>query len=100
MLAKKFFKTKDEVEVTFSFVAGKSVQVALLGDFNDWQPQAMKFNAKEQCFKLKLRLPKNHEYQFRYRLDNTHWENDHVADAYVPNKYGSENSLVSTYAND
>lgn len=97
MLVKKFFKTKDEAEITFVYRADGVSEVALAGDFNDWQPQAMKLNKKEQCFKLKLRLPNNQQFGFRYFLDQQQWENDPQADAYRPNGLGSDNSVVSTF---
>jgi 1,4-alpha-glucan branching enzyme len=96
MLTKKFFKTKNETEVTFEFKRDNVSCVALVADFNDWQPVSMKFNRKKQAFRLKVRLPKNGSFHFRYLLDNSEWENDHNADQYLPNSYGSDNSVVLT----
>ena len=42
MITKKFLKTKDVCEVTFEYANENSAEVALVGDFNDWQPVAMK----------------------------------------------------------
>jgi len=36
------------------------------------------------------------EYAFRYRVDGERWENDPGADKYVPNPFGSDNSVVVT----
>jgi hypothetical protein len=33
-------------------------------------------------------------HRFRYLLDGERWENDHAADAYVPNPYRSDDSVV------
>jgi hypothetical protein len=33
-------------------------------------------------------------YQFRYLRDGVAWMNDRQADAYVPNPYGSDNSVI------
>ena len=41
-------------------------------------------------------LPKGNEYQFRYLVNGRDWHNDWHADKYVPNKYGSDNSVVVT----
>ncbi|OUS24716.1 1,4-alpha-glucan branching protein [Thalassotalea sp. 42_200_T64] len=95
MLTKKYFKTKDEAEVTFEFERNDVKSVSLYGDFNDWQAIEMKFIKKSQSFKTKVRLPKGGTYHFRYLLDNTEWENDHAADQYLPNAFGSENSVVT-----
>jgi hypothetical protein len=32
--------------------------------------------------------------RFRYLLDGERWENDWTADAYVPNSFGSDDSVV------
>ncbi|TYK66117.1 isoamylase early set domain-containing protein [Colwellia echini] len=96
MLTKKFFKTKDEAEVTFEFNRGDVTNAALVADFNDWQAVEMKYNKKTQTFKTKVRLPKGEAFHFRYLLNNSEWENDDKADQYLPNEFGSENSVVQT----
>jgi len=53
MLNKRFFKTKDEAEVTFEFSHPEAEQVCLLGEFTDWQPVPMKLNKKQGVFKFK-----------------------------------------------
>jgi len=97
MLTKKFFKTKDEVEVTFEFSREDVTSVALAGEFNNWQPVDMKFNKKDKVFRTKLRLPKGGEFQFKYLLNETEWENDYQADKYISNTAGTEDSVVLTY---
>jgi 1,4-alpha-glucan branching enzyme len=96
MLTKKFFKTKDEIEVTFEFNRSDVTSAELVADFNDWQAIEMKFNKKTQSFKTKVRLPKNGAFHFRYLLNKTEWENDYKADQYLPNEFGSENSVINT----
>ncbi|OLQ88522.1 isoamylase early set domain-containing protein [Vibrio panuliri] len=98
MINKRFFKTKDEVEVTFELPqdhADKSV--AIVADFLDWQPAAMKKVAKSKSFKFKTRLPKDKQFEFRYLVDDERWINDPAADQYKPNGFGEDNSLVNTY---
>ncbi|CAM2770664.1 isoamylase early set domain-containing protein [Vibrio mytili] len=96
MLKKRFFKTKDEVEVTFELDKQQWKSVKIAGDFNDWQPEPMKLVKTSGQFKFKTRLPKEQNIQFRYLLDESDWENDPQADAYVPNGLGSDNSVVCT----
>ncbi|MDF5410084.1 isoamylase early set domain-containing protein, partial [Vibrio parahaemolyticus] len=60
----------------------------------NWQPEPMKLVKRQ--FKFKTRLPKARNVQFRYLLDDAKWENDPQADAYVPNAFGSDNSVVCT----
>jgi 1,4-alpha-glucan branching enzyme len=96
MLTKKFFKTKEDTEVTFEFTRNDVNSVSLVADFNDWQAIEMKFNKKTKSFKTKVRLPKGRAFHFRYLLNSTEWENDYNADQYLPNEFGSENSVVHT----
>lgn len=97
MLTKKYFKTKDECEVTFELEASDAQEVALVSEANDWEPLTMK-KARDGAFRAKIRLPKGSQFQFRYLVDNDSWHNDEAADAYWPNEYGSQNSVVSTTA--
>ena len=96
MLHKRFFKTKDEAEVTFEFSHPDAKDVCLFGEFNDWQPVPMKFNKKQGVFKCKQRLPLDHEFHFRYLINGDLWDNDHQADSYIANSFGTENSVVNT----
>ncbi len=98
MLTKKFFKSKPEAEVVFEFAREDVASAQLAGDFNDWQPVAMKLDKKSGSFKLKMRLPTDQDFQFKYLLNDAEWENDYAADAYAANEFGTENSVISTIA--
>ena len=93
MLKKKFFKTKDEVEVTFRYTVDAKT-VALVSEFNGWEPVSM--TKRKGTFSTKIRLPKNGEFQFRYLVDGESWANDEAADGYVPNYISGDNSVVKT----
>jgi hypothetical protein len=98
MINKKFFKTKDEVEVTFELeVPDVPSKVSIVADFLDWRPKPMKKVAKTSVYKFKTRLPKNGEFQFRYLLGDDVWMNDSNADKYISNGLGEDNCLVSTH---
>jgi 1,4-alpha-glucan branching enzyme len=96
MLKKKYFKTKEECEVTFEVLA-EAKSVALMAESNGWEPVTMKQRKKDKVFFTKVRLPNEKQYEFRYLIDGASWENDEAADAYVPNEFGSENSVVRTF---
>lgn len=99
MINKRFFKTKEEVEVTFELeLPDASSNVSIVADFLDWEPAPMKKMAKTSVYKFKTRLPKDGEFQFRYLLDDQTWMNDPAADKYIANGLGEDNSLVTTYA--
>jgi hypothetical protein len=42
-----------------------------------------------------VELPVGASYRFRYLLDDARWANDWAADDYLPNDYGSEDSVVA-----
>lgn len=96
MLKKRYYKTKDEFEVTFAY-DGDADTVALLTAANNWVPVPMK--KSKGVFTTKMRIPANGQYQFRYLVNDTDWVNDDGADAYVPNEHGTQNSVVDTAVN-
>ncbi|WP_426291913.1 isoamylase early set domain-containing protein [Dyadobacter endophyticus] len=98
-LAKQFVKSKSVYKVTFTVpaeAASEAKKVALVGEFNGWNPEeaiALK-KQKDGSFKASLELGAG-EYQFRYILDGDKWENDWEADKYVPAGVdATENSVV------
>jgi 1,4-alpha-glucan branching enzyme len=97
-LKTQYLKTKPFCKVTFSLPneIAKLVNTAhVVGDFNDWNKNATPMKRlKNGTFTATLTLRQNEEYEFRYFLDGVRWENDWEADKYVPNNYGSENSVV------
>jgi len=98
MISKRYFKTKNEVEVTFEMPAEEANRsIALVADFLDWQPVEMKKVAKTKSYKYKTRLPKDGQFEFRYLVDDEKWLNDPQADLYKPNGLGEDNGLVSTH---
>jgi len=101
MLKKRFFKTKDDCEITFEYSDKQVREAALVAEFNNWKPLPMK-KAKNagSPFRVKIRLPKEGEYQFRYYLDQSVWANDEAADAYRANEFGESNSVVNTFTNN
>lgn len=98
MLKKRFFKSNSECEVTFRLEDVQAEDVVLLCESNGWTPTPMS-QLKSGPFQTKLRLPVDQQIQFRYLLDGERWLNDTEADAYFPNEFGGENSVVITEQN-
>jgi len=99
MITKKYLKSKPVCKVTFDLTEqaiSDAKKVYLVGEFNDWQPTATPMKkSKEGGFKVTLELASGKEYQFRYLINETKWENDWQADSYVPNNLTfEENSVV------
>ncbi len=97
-LKKTYPKNRDTCKVVF-FLPAEAVpdarKVAIVGDFNQWDHNAniMK-KQKDGSFQLALEIPANHEYRFKYLVDDTKWENDWCADKYVKNEFGGEDSVI------
>lgn len=97
MLKKTLSKNKENCKVTFHLSADVNADSAsLCGDFNDWDATAHPMTKNEDgSFSIALDLEPGQDYQFRYLLDGSRWENAWLADSYVPNDFGDENSVVS-----
>jgi len=95
MLTKKRIVKNGHLRVTFALAEPEARTVDLLGDFTDWQARAMR-RLPEGVWRVAVELPSGREYSFRYLVDGVHWINDPSADRYVPNPFGSENSMVVT----
>jgi 1,4-alpha-glucan branching enzyme len=93
---KTYTKTGRSCRVTFELPAQVNAQsVALCGEFNEWDPaQNPMKRRRDGGFSLSVSLKPGREYRFRYLLDGGKWENDRAADKYVPNVFGTEDSVV------
>jgi hypothetical protein len=77
----------------------EATRAAVCGEWDDWSTNAQVMErAAEGGFRLTVELPAGRAYRFRYLLDGERWENDWAADAYVPNGFGGEDSLVDLTA--
>ena len=86
--------------VTFTLDPGVGAQrAAVCGEWNDWSTDAgvMRRDA-EGGFSLTADLEAGRTYRFRYLLDGERWDNDWAADAYVPNSFGGDDSVVDLTA--
>lgn len=100
-IKKRYLKTRKVCKVTFRLpraVAGDADHVSVVGDFNDWNATATPMKkCRNQDYTVTLELEPGREYQFRYLIDGSKWENDWHADKYVKSPFGdAENSVVST----
>lgn len=95
MLQKEFTPKRTVCKVTFSIPdEWAEEEVAVVGDFNDWNTGSNKLEKTGNKWETLLRLKPNQTYRFKYLIDGEHWENDDSADAYVSNEFGTEDSLL------
>jgi 1,4-alpha-glucan branching enzyme len=99
-LKKRYLKTKPVGKVTFRLPAGTAPDgegVALVGDFNDWNPSATPMKRlRSGDFTVTLDLETGRDYAFRYLIGEASWTNDGDADRYEPSGFpDAENSVVT-----
>lgn len=84
------------VQVRFELPATVSATTAsVCGDFNGWQAEGQPLTRRDDGrFRTDVVLSGGERYRFRYLLDGERWENDPAADDYVPNRFGTEDSVV------
>lgn len=79
--------------VAFAFEDSVESDVFLAGDFNDWNETSHPMRRHcDGTYRTILKLPAG-EYEFRYKCGGV-WFNDRHPHKYVPNCWGSENSVV------
>jgi len=101
-MKKEYFKAKNICRVTFrlpKIAATDAKSVYIVGDFNNWNIYANPMKKlKNGDYTTKVDLEPGKEYQYRYFIDESRWENDWHADKYVRSLYGdSDNSVVMTF---
>jgi 1,4-alpha-glucan branching enzyme len=96
MPRKNYSKTGRFCRVTFELSPRvNSQRAALCGEFNEWDQAVNPMKQrKDGIFSTTVSLQAGRTYRFRYLLDGHRWENDQAADAYVPNDFGTEDSLL------
>jgi 1,4-alpha-glucan branching enzyme len=91
---------KGRASVTFTLDPRVGAQTAAVcGEWNDWSADAgaMRPDAKGG-FSVTVDLEAGRIYRFRYLLDGERWDNDWAADAYLPNGFGGDDSVVDLTA--
>jgi len=88
---------RGKVRVTFSMPQIDNIQqLNLVGDFNNWSiAETPMQQIPDGVWSVSLSLESGQDYQFRYLANGLEWHNDWAADAYLPNEYGTDNSVVS-----
>lgn len=94
-IKKQFVKSKPVCKVTFSVEAKEAQSVAVIGDFNNWNPaDGALSKLKSGTFKATFDLPIDASYEFKYVIDGA-FVNEPEADSFVFNDFaGQENSVI------
>ena len=94
-IKKQVIKTKPLVKVTFTVAAKEANNASVVGDFNNWNPNAGELSKlKNGTFKGVFDVNKDAAYEFKYVIDGA-FVNDPEADSYKWNEFaGAENSVL------
>jgi 1,4-alpha-glucan branching enzyme len=98
VITKEYTSTGRSCRVTFTIPGEDDIeQVAVLGEFNDWDPGKGKMTRKKDSghFALTVSLKPGTSYKFRYLVNENSWRNDQEADGSAANAYGSEDSIIN-----
>ena len=98
-IKKEYLEGGKLCKVTFrlpSIAAPRAKGVCIVGDFNNWNIHGNRMKKlKNGDYCITLNLEPGREYQFRYFIDESKWENDWNADKYVKSPWGdSDNSVI------
>lgn len=85
-----------KVEVTFTMPPMEGVsELHVCGDFNSWDTACAPLaQAADGSWTTTLVLEAGRSYRYRFCDGQGSWHNDWAADAYVPNSFGSEDSVL------
>ena len=91
---------KGKARITFTVDPQVGAQTAAVcGEWNDWSAGAdVMHRDAEGGFSVTVGLEAGRAYRFRYLLDGQRWDNDWSADAYQPNGFGGDDSVVDLTA--
>ena len=80
---------------TSSLTAPQAVSVAIVGDFNGWDPQRTRLvrSTHEGLWRARLKLPPG-VYQYSFVLDGSTWVSDPLAKTVLADGFGGKNSVI------
>lgn len=83
------------VDVRFRAEAHSDVaRIVVVGEFNEWSTSTHPMVRVDDHFELTLALRSGRRYRYKYLVDDARWENDWLADDYVANEHGGDDSVL------
>src|SRR4051794_13751150 len=93
-----FDSAAEEEIAAITFVLPAAVgasTVAVVGEFNEWDATANSMDRHDDgSFSTVVHVAVGRTYAYRYLVDGERWENDWNADAYSPNAFGGDDSVL------
>ncbi|MBS4061223.1 MAG: isoamylase early set domain-containing protein [Bacteroidetes bacterium] len=99
-IKKQVLKSKPICKVSFKVSkeqSGNAAEVAVLGDFNEWNPTAdVMSKLKDGSFSHTIELATGSSYSFRYLADGAVWFDEPEADGHEAGEFGANNNVINT----
>lgn len=85
------------VIVQFQLSAPEAESVALVGDFNEWEPDAyeLKDPDGDGVWEIEVELEQNRVYTYNFLINETEWISDPSSKARVQDSFGGEKSVLN-----
>lgn len=85
------------VVVQFQLSAPEAESVALVGDFNQWEPDAYELedNDGDGVWEIEVELEQNRVYTYNFLINETEWISDPSSEARVQDSFGGEKSVLN-----
>ena len=95
MIGTEALQGTEQLKVTFAVPADAMAgDVAVVGDFNGWDPTIDPLRRCEGWLKVSVVLEPGKRYRFRYLAQDGRWFNDPEIGTYEPNGMGDDNCLL------
>ena len=95
MIGTEPLQDTEQFKVTFAIPADSvDGDVAVVGDFNGWDPTSDPLRRCEDWLKVSVVLQPGQRYRFRYLAEDGRWFNDPEIGIYEPNGMGDDNSVL------
>jgi Carbohydrate-binding module 48 (Isoamylase N-terminal domain) len=84
------------VKVHLALEAPSAVQVAVVGDWNGWNPKAQPMKRQDGKWEIILDLERGRSYQYQFLVNGKEWIPDPNNLVKVNNGFGGKNSLIGS----
>lgn len=93
-------ETTMAVTFTLTHAGLDEEKVAVVGDFNNWDPHATAMDNLADGYTATVHVGVGRRYRFRYLAADGRWFNDEAAHDYQPNGFGGEDSVLDLTAHN
>ncbi|MBN1523034.1 MAG: isoamylase early set domain-containing protein [Spirochaetales bacterium] len=92
----KFPAEPGKITIHLVYEAPQAHSVAVVGDWNDWDPNAHQLADPDRdgVWEIKLELTKNNEYRYQFYIDGDKWVPDPKSNLQVDDGFGGKNSVL------